>query len=51
MLVFINAIITNLDKLIVYFSTALSSVLLVYVHTADYNKSGAGKCARGYPFL
>jgi len=51
MLVVINAIITNLDWLLVYFSTALSNALLVYVHTAVYNESGAGKFARGNSFL
>jgi len=44
MLVVINAINTNLVWFLVYFSTALSNALLVYVHMADYNKPGAGKC-------
>jgi hypothetical protein len=51
MLVVNKAIITNLDWLLVCFSNVLSNALLIHVHTKDYNKSGAGKCAPGYSFL
>lgn len=51
MLAVINAIITDMDWTLVYLSTALPNALLVYAHTVDYNKSGAGKYAHRYPFL